>query len=110
MIRRVLALNVAIGALLMPAAADAQRAAPPPPGSPWTVDAELEQHGRVSHPTIAGHQCGHLVTEDLRGGQMEGVETPKDRRIQRGGGFEQRIIESDPPQATRLHAHLNAIR
>jgi hypothetical protein len=29
---------------------------------------------------------------------MDGVETPKDRRIQRGSGFEQRIIESDQVQ------------
>ena len=56
---------------------------------------ELEPGGRGRHPGIVGHDGGQLVAEELRGGEMDGVEAAQDPAIEGRGRLEQRIVDTD---------------
>ena len=65
----------------------------PVAGSARSSDRHINQPRRFRHPSIVGHDRGQLVAEELRSGQMNGVQTAQHARVERCGCVEKLLVD-----------------
>ena len=73
-------------------------------GSAWSGDRQINQFRRCRHSSVVGHDGGQLATEQLRRGQVYGVETTQHARVECGRRIEKLFVDLDDVQPLQKSA------